>query len=73
MAEVEGVFESIAFAPEVQGHVVRQWPLVDPGTPITDHLKQKQAIILLQFPSESHSQQHLARRTTDIRVLVKRL
>lgn len=71
MAAVEGAFDAIAIAPEVQGHVVRQWPLAEPGSPITDHLTQKQAIIFLQFPSETHSQQHLKRRKTDIRVLVE--
>lgn len=71
MAAAQGAFEAIAIAPEVQGHVVLQCPLADPGTPITDHLTQKQAIIILQFPSESHTQQHLARRDPDIRVLVE--
>lgn len=71
MAATEGAFDAIAVSPEVEAHVVRRWPLADPGTPITDHLTQKQAIIFLQFSSMSDIQQHLARRKTDIRVLVK--
>jgi biotin carboxylase len=71
MAATDGAFDAIAVSPEVEDYVVRQWPLADPGTPITDHLTQKQAIIFLQFSSMSDIQQHLARRKTDIRVLVK--
>lgn len=71
MATANGAFKAIYLAPQIQGYVVRQWPLACPGTPITDHLTQKQAIIFLQFPSASRSQQHLARRNTDIHVLLR--
>jgi biotin carboxylase len=71
MAATDGAFDAIAVSPEVAAHIVRQSSLADRGALITDHLTQKQAIIFLQFPSKRDTQQHLARRDSDIRVLVK--
>ena len=72
MAETEGLFEEVVISPAIEDAVLERWPLVEAGTPVTDHLTQKQEIVLLQFSSEEQMQAHLARRNSDVRVIMQR-
>lgn len=71
MPAANGIFQELLISPRVIGNVARAWPLMEPGTAITDHLTQKQAIIFLRFPTSLEVLQHLHLRNTDVRVLVE--